>query len=62
MSLPRLTLRAIRARPVVLPLRRPIVARIATLRDWPLILVDLETEEGITGRAYLEPYLVTAPR
>ncbi|MBM3489462.1 MAG: mandelate racemase [Alphaproteobacteria bacterium] len=56
MSLPTLTLRAIRARPVVLKLRRPVVARIATLTDWPLILIDLETEQGIVGRAYLEPY------
>jgi len=26
--------------PVVLKLRRPIVARIATLIEWPLILID----------------------
>ena len=24
---------------------------------WPLILIDLHTEEGIVGRSYLEPYL-----
>ena len=53
----KLTLRNIRARPVLLPLERPIVARIATIKDWPLILIDLETEEGITGRSYLEPYI-----
>jgi mandelate racemase len=53
----KLTLRAIRARPVLLPLQRPVVARIATIREWPMVLIDLETEEGITGRAYLEPYL-----
>ncbi len=52
-----LTLRSIRARAVSLPLERPVVARIATIRQWPLILIDLETEEGITGRAYLEPYI-----
>ena len=52
-----LTLRCIRARPVLLKLERPIVARIATIADWPLILIDLETEEGVTGRSYLEPYL-----
>jgi len=38
-----LTLRALRARPVVLKLKRPVVARIATITDWPLILSDLET-------------------
>jgi len=37
---PTLTLRSIRARPVVLKLRRPVVARIATITDWPLILID----------------------
>ncbi len=51
-----LTLRSIRARAVVVKLRRPIVARIMTITDWPLILIDLETEEGITGRSYIGPY------
>jgi mandelate racemase len=60
MSLVSLTFRNIRARPVVLKLRRPVVARIATLADWPMILIDLETEEGVTGRAYLEPYTIKA--
>lgn len=52
-----LTLRGIRARPVSLTLKRPVVAKIATIRKWPLVLIDLETEEGVTGRAYLEPYI-----
>jgi hypothetical protein len=30
-----LTLKSIRARPVVLKLKRPVVARIATLTEWP---------------------------
>ena len=34
MSLASLTFRSIRARPVVLKLRRSVVARIATLADW----------------------------
>jgi mandelate racemase len=53
-----LTVRGITARPVVLPLERPIVARIATITEWPVILIDLLTEEGIVGRSYLEPYIV----
>ncbi len=57
-----LTLKNIRARPVVLKLERPIVARIATIADWPLILIDLETEQGVTGRAYLEPYIARSMR
>lgn len=61
-ALPSLTVRRIVARPVVLPLARPIVARIATIDAWPVILVDLETEEGIVGRSYLEPYVARAMR
>ena len=57
MSFETLTLKSVRARPVVLELKRPVVARIATLTDWPLILIDLYTEEGVIGRAYLEPYI-----
>jgi len=55
-----LTFKSIRARPVVLKLRRPVMARIATIADWPLILIDLYTNEGIVGRSYLEPYTVKA--
>jgi mandelate racemase len=54
---PALTLRGIVARPVILPLRRPIVARIATMTEWPVVLVDLATDEGVVGRCYLEPYV-----
>jgi mandelate racemase len=62
MHIASLTFKEIRARPVVVKLKRPIVARIATITDWPLILIDLTTEEGIVGRSYLEPYLVKAMR
>src|SRR5262245_8001645 len=57
-----LTFRSIKARPLVLKLRRPVVARIATITDWPLILIDLFTEEGIVGRSYLEHYTVKTMR
>jgi mandelate racemase len=57
-----LTFKDMRARPVVLKLKRPVVARIATITDWPLILIDLYTEEGIVGRSYLEPYLIKSMR
>jgi mandelate racemase len=53
----KLTFRSILPRPVVLKLRRPVAGRIATLTDWPLILIDLYTEEGVIGRSYLEPYI-----
>jgi len=57
-----LTVRDIIARPVVLKMKRPVIARIATITDWPLILIDLLTEEGIVGRSYLEPYIVKSVR
>lgn len=62
MELQKLTLQRIEARPVVLKLEHPIVARIATITDWPLILIDLHTEEGVVGRSYLEPYVPKAMR
>ena len=57
-----LTIRSITARAIVLKLKRPVVARIATLSEWPVILIDLQTEQGITGRSYLEPYAVKSMR
>ena len=51
-----LTLRSIEARAVLLKLKRPVIAMIATITHWPVVLIDLMTEEGITGRSYLEPY------
>jgi mandelate racemase len=62
MQLESLTFKDLRARPVVLKLRRPVIARIATITDWPLILIDLYTEEGVVGRSYLEPYLIKSMR
>jgi mandelate racemase len=55
-----LTFKSITARAVVLKLKRPVVARIATITDRPLILIDLCTEEGIVRRSYLEPYTIKA--
>ena len=51
-----LTFHSVDVRAVVLKLRRPVIARIATITEWPLILIDLKTDEGIVGRTYLEPY------
>jgi len=52
-----LTVRSLRARPVVVPLKRPIVSKVGLFHDWPMILIDLETNQGVVGRSYLEPYL-----
>ncbi len=57
MTQPPLTLKSVRARPVVVPLKRPIVSKVGLFRDWPMILIDLYTNEGVVGHSYLEPYL-----
>ncbi|MGH6643327.1 MAG: enolase C-terminal domain-like protein [Bradyrhizobium sp.] len=53
----RLTLRSVSVRPVLVPMRRPVVSKVGLFNEWPIILIDLLTEEGIVGRSYLEPYL-----
>lgn len=58
----KLTLKSIEARAVSVPLRRPVVSKVGLFKDWPLILIDLYTHEGVVGRSYLEPYLKNAAR
>jgi mandelate racemase len=59
-NLPRLTVREIRAVGVEVPMKLPLATSAGTLRSVPLLLIDLETEEGVTGRAYLFCYLAAA--
>src|SRR6059036_3477594 len=56
MTFEKLTLRSVDLRPALVPLKRPVVSRVGLFDQWPLILIDLYTEEGIVGRSYLEPY------
>src|SRR5436309_562276 len=58
----KLTLKSVDVRPVVVPLRRPVVSKVGLFKDWPLILIDIYTNEGIVGSSYLEPYLKNAAR
>ncbi|HWI15999.1 MAG TPA: enolase C-terminal domain-like protein, partial [Burkholderiales bacterium] len=60
MTQPRLTIRSLRAVGVEVPMARPLGTSAATVRAAPLLLVDLDTEEGITGRAYLFCYVPSA--
>jgi mandelate racemase len=57
-----LTFKSVSVRPVLVPLRRPVVSKVGLFDQWPLILIDLQTEQGIVGRSYLEPYLKHAAR
>ncbi|MGD0241545.1 MAG: enolase C-terminal domain-like protein [Streptosporangiaceae bacterium] len=47
-------------RSVVVPLRRPLATKVGDFSQWPLLLIDVTTEQGITGRGYLAPYLSRA--
>jgi mandelate racemase len=54
---PRLTIRAIRAVGVEVPMTYTLGTSRGIITKAPLLLIDLETEEGITGRSYLWCYL-----
>ena len=54
------TVRAIRAVAVEVPLRYVLGTSAAAVRAEPLLLVDVDTEEGITGRTYLFCYVPAA--
>ncbi len=60
MNLPRLTVRGIRAVGVEVPMKLPLGTSAGTIRSAPLLLIDVETDEGVTGRAYLFCYLPAA--
>jgi mandelate racemase len=62
MTVPRLTFRSVELRSVSVPIKRPIVSKVGVFDRWPLILIDVHTEEGIVGRSYLEPYLERSVR
>ena len=62
MVVERLTLRRVNVRAVLVPMRRPVVSKVGVFDQWPIILIDIETEQGIVGRSYLEPYLKSCMR
>jgi len=55
-ALPPLTVRAVQTVAVIVPMRFALGTSAATVREAPLLLIDLLTEEGITGRSYLFCY------
>jgi len=57
-----LTIRNIRARAVMPPFKRPPVSASGALPHAALILVDLETEQGLTGRSYLFGFAAWTPK
>lgn len=57
---PHLTVRAVRTTPVEVPPNFVLGTSMGAFRQVPLLLVDVETEEGITGRTYMFCYLRAA--
>ena len=55
MSVP-LTIRGVRTTPVLVPMRFALGTSAARVTEAPLLLIDLETEEGVVGRSYLFCY------
>ena len=53
MTLADLRIRNLRARAVMAPMRRELATASGGFNRAPLVLVDLETEEGVTGISYL---------
>ena len=50
---PGLRVRHISARPVLVPMRRPLRTSTGAIEAAPLLLLDLQTDDDVTGRAYL---------
>src|SRR5947199_6613524 len=49
-------IRSIAARAVDAPISRPVKNAFGVIRSAPLVLIDVVTEQGITGRSYLFAY------
>ena len=52
----KLTIKNIRARPVLVPMKRPPISASGALPEAALVLVDVEAGEGISGLSYLAAY------
>src|SRR3954468_13911921 len=53
---PTLTIRGLETRAIRVPMRRPLVTSRGAITQAPMVLIDLDTEEGVPGRAYLFAY------
>ena len=49
-------IRSVKARAVVVPLKRPVKNAFGVFTTGPLVLIDVETDQGVTGRAYIFAY------
>ena len=49
-------IRGVKARAVVVPLKRPVKNAFGLIDAGPLVLIDVETDQGVTGRSYIFAY------
>src|SRR6476659_7069840 len=56
MSKPVPAIRSVKARGLVVPLARPLKNAFGVFDVAPLVLIDVETDQGITGRSYIFAY------
>lgn len=61
-AVPSLTIRGIKTFAVEVPMTYPLGTSAAIVKAAPMLLLNLETEEGITGRTYLFCYRPSVPR
>jgi len=59
---PALTIRGVRTTPVLVPMKYALGTSAARVTEAPLLLIDLETEEGPVGRSYLFCYRPSGAR
>jgi len=57
---PALTVRSLKVRAVDAPFSPPLQSAAGTLRSAPLVLIDLLTEQGVTGRSWFFAYTSAA--
>ena len=55
-----LTIETVTVRTVMAPLSRPLRTAVGEIPAAPLVLIDLHTREGVTGRTYLFAYTEAA--
>jgi mandelate racemase len=53
------TIRGVRARAVDVPISRPVKNAFGVIRSAPLVLIDVMTDQGLTGRSYIFGYAKT---
>jgi mandelate racemase len=56
MSTATATIRSVKARAVVAPISRPVKNAFGVIEAAPLVLIDVVTDQGVTGRSYIFAY------